>query len=126
MLKAGRYLLAGGAVCFFLIGCKEPDTLENRFANTCSERGKKSAWENSKKFVLDRLKAPATAEFGPFDDPDTTVFQEKDNPCGFVVRGNVDAQNAYGAKLRSRYAVIVNYHIKDGSWGSDATYINGR
>jgi len=105
------------------MGCKEADTPEKRYANTCSEKGGRAAWQNAQKFVLARLKAPATAEFGAFDDPGTNVSQTRDNPCGFIVYGNVDAQNAYGAKLRNRYAVLVDYHIRDGSWGSDAAYI---
>ena len=124
MVKAGLCFSFG--ICILLGGCKEPDTLENRMAQNCSDKGKSSAYLNTQKFVLQRLKAPATAEFASLDDPDTIVNQLRDNPCGFAVHSNIDAQNAYGAKLRNRIAVIVEYHVKDASWTSDVVYINGK
>lgn len=47
------------------------------------------------------LKAPATARFQFCSDRDVTFFQDD----GFVVIVEVDAQNGFGALLRSRYRV---------------------
>lgn len=50
-------------------------------------------------FVKRKLKAPATAEFAPSHE--LTISGEGDGP--WKVTGYVDAENSFGAKLRSRY-----------------------
>jgi RNA polymerase subunit RPABC4/transcription elongation factor Spt4 len=54
------------------------------------------------------LKAPATAKFQTCGDTDVTFFHDG----GFVVIVEVDAQNSFGALLRSRYRV--EFGKKDG------------
>jgi hypothetical protein len=55
------------------------------------------------KFVKDRLKAPATADFsGVFD---TEVSGSGDD---YTVRGYVDAENSFGANLRNNYVCQVH------------------
>jgi hypothetical protein len=54
----------------------------------------------SEDFVKRMLKAPATAEFG--DEVATHLGSEK-----YRVSGYVDAQNAFGAKLRSTWTCTV-------------------
>jgi hypothetical protein len=59
-------------------------------------------------FVRDRLRAPSTAEFS--------------NVTGigggnaFTVRGQVDAENAFGAALRRSFTCQVRYDPSDQSW----------
>jgi len=62
---------------------------------------KGAAHSISKKFVLDRLKAPATAEFAEMGAEGTWVHE--DRPGQFTVKSYVDSQNAFGAKLRTWY-----------------------
>ena len=59
---------------------------------------------NAEEAIQRQLKAPSTAEFS-----NVVLLAEKD---GFVVVGDVDAQNIYGAMLRKRWVVKFN---KDGA-----------
>ena len=55
-----------------------------------------------------QLKAPSTADFsGLFD---TQVAHLKDGgPNKWIVKGYVDAQNSFGAKIRNNYQVVVEF-----------------
>jgi hypothetical protein len=59
-------------------------------------------------FVRDRLRAPSTAEFS---DVSSTGGENT-----FTVRGQVDAENAFGAPLRNRFTCEVRYDPDDESW----------
>ncbi|MDO5553067.1 MAG: SHD1 domain-containing protein [Planctomycetia bacterium] len=74
-----------------------------------SESFKEVLYPVAKDAILDRLKAPATAVFPPKED---TVYEPRDPGEAFILYISVDAQNSYGALIRSRYAVSVHY--KDG------------
>jgi hypothetical protein len=61
--------------------------------------------------VLDRLKSPSTAQFSEVeivtdDDArelaDARPIQDEENPI-FIIEGQVDAQNAFGAMVRSTF-----------------------
>ena len=56
-----------------------------------------------RKFVTARLKAPATAEFGPYG---TVQVRHLGAGCYEVV-GYVDAQNSFGVLIRSDYICTV-------------------
>lgn len=64
------------------------------------------AWIAAQHVIRDRLKAPATATFGGED-----IEREGDT---YRVNGWVDAQNTFGAMLRSRFVVRMRY--VDGGW----------
>ena len=53
-------------------------------------------------FVTQRLKAPSTADFPSFDDKSVTTGANV-----FTVDSYVDAQNAFGAKIRTRISCNV-------------------
>lgn len=84
--------------CFFLIGLmvwtsnREPVPIK---------AGRYEAHDVAKQFVRDRLKAPATAAFASID-ADRTWIRE-DEPGIFTVKSYVDAQNSFGANLRTWY-----------------------
>ena len=64
------------------------------------------AFRMCKKFVKSRLKAPGSATFAK--------YYELDNPASgygdkFTVNAWVDAENAFGAKLRKRYLCKVTH-----------------
>jgi hypothetical protein len=66
------------------------------------------------KFVEDRLKAPGTADFsGIFD---TEITGSGNN---YTVRGHVDAQNSFGAMLRSDYTCAIR-NDGDDSWSLES------
>lgn len=59
-----------------------------------------------KKAIKEQLKAPSTADFPSFDYNFWTV---KD---GIVIKSYVDAQNSYGAQIRTHFQC--NFDFKDG------------
>lgn len=84
-------------------------------------------------FVKKKLKAPSTADFGGlFDDRSQAVFmtieqaeavvsaefiKKLHNPDGvWGVTGSVDAQNSFGAMLRSDYTCVLDYDPADDKW----------
>jgi len=83
-----------------------------------------------KEFVKDNLKSPATASFGGwFDDWDTARFlnnvdaealgidTSKVSGHGvWAVYGKVDAQNSFGALIRSEYLCIMEYQRSNDTW----------
>jgi hypothetical protein len=57
------------------------------------------AYVEAKDFVSRRLKAPATADFAGYSD--SAVVNKGDGT--YIVVSHVDAQNAFGAKIRTQY-----------------------
>lgn len=89
--------------------------------------------ELAREFIKDHLKAPATAVFsretictvakGGFEEANGTgptpaclppKFQELDDTHPVVYRSNVDAQNSFGALLRSKFQLRV--YTTKGQW----------
>ncbi len=81
-------------------------------------------------FVEERLKSPSTAEFGGWlEDWDEAVFIEAEtaselgvdttnlrNLGVWVVKGQVDAQNSFGAMIRSEYICVMDYDKNNEVW----------
>jgi len=69
------------------------------------------AWVMAQQFVKDRLKSPSTADFGgifgDYQDPDKVVTDLGGGK--FRVRAWVDAQNAFGATVRTRFILELEY-----------------
>lgn len=64
-------------------------------------------------FVQDKLKAPTTANFAPYSAQTATVV----SAGTFDVQGYVDAQNSFGANLRTTYQCRVRAPVaRDGTW----------
>lgn len=55
-------------------------------------------------YISELLKSPGSAEFS-----DEVIIRDKDNRNLFEVRGVIDADNSFGAKLRSKYSVKFHY-----------------
>jgi hypothetical protein len=73
------------------------------------------AFVMSQTFVKRHLKAPSTAEFPWITDDQVAISTRPD--CAFRVIGWVDAQNGFGAQIRSKYVVDLKYLDDDaGSW----------
>lgn len=75
------------------------------------------AFVMSQSFVKDALKAPSTATF-PYSSSDGVTITKADN-CSFVVKAYVDAQNSFGAKLRTNYAIKMRRGDGDTWYGSN-------
>jgi hypothetical protein len=70
-----------------------------------SQVGDRMAYDNAQDQVLKVLKAPPTAKFPDFSE--VTVVRHPD--CSFDVSGYVDAQNGFGAMIRSTWTDKVVY-----------------
>lgn len=75
----------------------------------------------AEKFVRERLRSPSTAEF----PPGTSQCRTSHNGGVWTVRSYVDAQNAFGAMLRSDYVVVTRYNGND-NWSLVEIDIAGR
>ena len=82
-------------------------------AKKCSDTT--TAFVMSQEFVKRNLKAPSTAEF-PWITDDQVAISTRPG-CAFRVIGWVDAQNGFGAQIRSKYVVDLKLLDDDaGSW----------
>jgi hypothetical protein len=108
-----------GVVVFLLIamfGERKPDTPEQRRADNCADTdsAKIGAFVYAQEFVNRTLKAPATAKYPSFSDDSVRVIYKGN--CQFSVIGYVDAQNSFGALIRSRFAVDLSYDAERKMW----------
>jgi hypothetical protein len=69
------------------------------------------AWEQAKNAVKARLKAPSTAIFPSFRD----IQVEKIGTVTYEIYGYVDAQNAFGAMIRTNFFVSVS-QVQNNKW----------
>jgi hypothetical protein len=76
------------------------------------------AFVMSQKFVKKQLRSPASAEF-PWQ-PVSTVYLGN---CKHAVNAYVDAQNGFGAMIRSNYSAVMVY-VGDGMWRSESVSID--
>lgn len=72
----------------------------------------------SQDFVKSHLKAPSTAEFGTYK----CKYSSADS--SFYIAGDVDAQNAFSAMLRSRYSIRLRFSGGDWADGNNWTELN--
>jgi hypothetical protein len=67
-------------------------------------------------FVKNRLKAPSTAKFPHYWELEITTYGKNEGvKDAFRVKGYVDAQNGFGAMIRSNYICDVQY-ISEDNW----------
>ncbi len=62
-------------------------------------------------FVQKRLSSPSSAEFKSYSESDVTKLGDNE----YLVHGYVDAENAFGAKIRKKYVAKVLYS-GDDTW----------
>lgn len=80
-----------------------------------SETLRHSAFEVCKDFVSDRLRSPGSATFRNYFEEDGEVRVTGSGNGPYTVRSTVDAENAFGASLRSSFTCEVR-HTGDGNW----------
>jgi hypothetical protein len=111
LLWAGARVLAASLVFGSICGCDSPPSVP-------AGPDTIGAWVACQEFVGKRLKAPSTADFQSYDESGVVV--ESSN--SFTVHGYVDAQNSFGAKLRSNYTCRL--HTSSSQWLLDDISIN--
>src|SRR5579863_6173791 len=120
-IKAGPALTAlfiGGAAVLMVRDCSSHNNPQERLATGCSQSNASMAFiMATNHFVRDELAAPSTAEFTQSD------VKYLGN-CSFSVSGYVDAQNAFGAKLRHSFSANVRYNPDDDTCMGYNLHIN--
>ncbi len=80
-------------------------------SGSASAPTKIEAWVMTQQFVEDSLKSPGSAEYGglfsDYQDPEQIVTSLGDGT--FRVRAWVDAQNSFGAKIRTHFVCELKY-----------------
>ena len=92
---------------------------------SCGSGGKKTerppdatmAWIMTQDFVKQAIRSPSTADFGSmfgdYQSPRDVVRQS--GPNEFEINAWVDAQNGFGATVRTRFRCKVRY-VGEGRW----------
>jgi len=89
-------------------------------AKSANEASPSEAAVMAEEFVKGKLKAPGTAEFNSYDPDKVTEIEENK----FKVTGWVDAENSFGAKIRSNYLAVVRYEPEQEKWYLEEISIN--
>lgn len=93
-----------------LAGCKQ-DHMKNCEDTRSAQIG---ALVASEYFVKQQLKSPSTADFPNLRSDGVAVT--KTGECTFKVVSYVDAQNGFGAQIRTRYVATMRADPEDGGW----------
>ncbi|MEP1230773.1 MAG: hypothetical protein ABJG88_08865 [Litorimonas sp.] len=75
----------------------------------CDGARKSEAYIYAKQIIRPQLKSSRSAKFGSYGQTDIKVYQN----CEFLIKGYVDAQNGFGAMIRSHY----NIHLRRNKAG---------
>lgn len=105
-----------------ILGVALEPSPEERSASNCTSEGRRAAWISARVFVERALVAPATADFPAFGSSGTMV--DHLGGCRFDVAGYVDAENSFGANLRSTFTLEVEYLPAEQGWRAAALVID--
>ena len=101
---------------------QEEEREQARLAAVKVEEMKDTAYLMSQVFLKRQLKAPASAIFQPYESADVTVVL---NDGWYIVKAVVDAQNAFGALLRSTYySKLRPVPGKPDMWEAQLTFLS--
>lgn len=107
----GAWILAIIAVFFLLSKCGGGDHTVSP-----SDDESSAALSMCQDRVKDRLKSPASAEFA--SRLKSTITKPSSSVQRYYVVSHVDAQNSFGAKLRSSFTCDIEFVGKKDSWDS--------
>ncbi|MDT8895485.1 hypothetical protein RSO41_12545 [Halomonas sp. I1] len=75
-----------------------------------------SAYTAIKESIEGRLKAPSTANWPSRNDSKVLVAKSDSGECSYEVWGYLDAENGFGAMIRSEYYAKIWYSKDDMRW----------
>jgi hypothetical protein len=87
-------------ITVFVAGCSSGDSEDDKA---------RTAYYCSQTVVESNLKSPSTADFPLFDDATVTKLSND----RYKIESYVDAENSYGAKIRSDYSVTIVFTGSD-------------
>lgn len=97
--------------CLSLIMCTKINVEEP--IDYCSDKdGPETAFYGSQNLVEIRLKSPSTAKFPSLNESGVSV--KKIDTCKYFIVSYVDAQNSFGALMRSKYLATVKVDQNNG------------
>lgn len=99
----------------------EAEAKRRKEAIARASRRNREAFETSKEFVKEILKAPASARFPDYTESKVQVTFDPDTKR-YTVLAWVDAQNPYGVFLRAHY-VCELWPVSDRSWKAHSTML---
>ena len=73
------------------------------------------AWRYCQDAVRNQLKAPSTARFPGYDAVDGLMVRGQDGTVAYQITSYVDAQNSFGAMIRTKFDCVVR-KLPDGRW----------
>ncbi len=91
----------------------EPQTMEQKITEWKSKDNSGMAYAVMQDYVKKRLKSPASADFPWSGEDGVSIVPLGDQE--YRILGYVDAQNSFGAKLRTRYIGIIK-NTDMGQW----------
>lgn len=83
----------------------DADAEAEKKAEACTDENMFRA--TAKELVLERLKAPATAEFPSYSE--VKIARVTLDSCRYILKSYVDAQNSFGAQIRNDWLVDIEY-----------------
>lgn len=102
----------------FIIGCGDDRTEKQKAEIRCESSN--SAYYMSQEFIKKMLKSPSSAKF-PNYYSDSGIEVTYLGECKHKVSAYVDAQNSFGAMIRSQYTIT----IQNKKYTQDWAYISG-
>ena len=94
------------------VGSSDDRTPEQKAEDTCKDTT--MAFVMSQTFVKKRLKSPSTADFPYMSSEGVSVFYQGE--CKHQIFAYVDAQNSFGAMLRTEYYAEVQNEKGTDTW----------
>lgn len=106
----GFAILAG--IAYGLSSCFSGEVSEASKDRSC--KSTTMAFVMSQKFIRKRLKSPSSASFPSITAEGVQAVNTSD--CEFAVRAYVDAQNGFGAQIRTPYSMKLRYNRDTNDW----------
>lgn len=107
-------LILAGVIGWYKLYYNSDERIKSRQASenvrACEDRG--MAYVMSQNFVKKSLKAPASASFPSINE----VTSIATGDCKFDISAFVDAQNGFGAQIRTRYTARMEYYPDSKTW----------
>ena len=113
--KSGYFAVVSVVTMIFTIAYNKSQTNEQQYSAEDSKKAKKErlirdAFQASKKEVKSQLKAPSTAKFATEFDKESKYKINDDESV--VIQSYVDAQNSFGAMIRTNFRCTVDKYGK--------------
>jgi len=117
--RQALYGFGVAAVSFVIVGVTAPRPSEAEKRAKAEQTEAKACSDEpmffviAQKFVRQSLKAPSTAAF-----PSAPSQAVKVSDCRYVLTSYVDAQNSFGAQIRSTWGVDIEYHPETDTYSA--------